>query len=700
MTAPTLPRPATDSSDGPPSGTAATQRTASAGLLHRLWRGRPGDPAWVRAALLALLATTALLYLWDLGSSGWANSYYAAAVQAGTQSWTSLLFGSLDAGNAITVDKTPASLWVMALSGRAFGFSSWSMLAPQALEGVAAVAILYAGVRRVSGPAAGLVAGAGLALTPVATLMFRFNNPDALLTLLLVGAAYCTVRALEVAERRSGTRWLMLAGACVGFGFLTKMLQAFLVLPALAITFALFAAGPVGRRIGQLLAAAATVVISAGWWIALVQLWPASARPYIGGSTNNSVLELALGYNGLSRILGNTGGGPGGAPGGGAGSGPGGANVGFGGSAGWLRMFGDSFGTEVSWLLPAALIGLLAALWTARRAPRADLVRAGLVLWGLWLVVTATVFSFMSGTVHPYYAIALAPSVAALVAIAGRELWHARGGAGRGGDRSGADRWVARGALGAMVAAAGVWSIALLARTPDWHPELRYALVPLTMLATVAVLVAGSTRLHTRMAALAVVLALVTGLGGGAAYSVATASMPHSGSLPTSGPSASATGGPGAGATSQVPDRSAGQLPGQLPGQMPGRDQGAPSAGGALVALLQQSTTRWAAATVGAQSAAGLELASGASVIGIGGFTNSDPAPTLAQFQQYVAAGEVHYFVVAGGAGGAGGGAGGGPGGGPGESGTGSAIQSWVEANFTATTVGGSTVYDLTAPTA
>jgi 4-amino-4-deoxy-L-arabinose transferase-like glycosyltransferase len=689
MTIPTLPRPV-----APPRETEAHSvppRRTLAGLV----RGRPDDPIWARPAALTLLVSTAVLYLWNLSASGWANSYYAAAVQAGTQSWKAFLFGSLDAGNIITVDKTPASLWVMELSGRIFGFSSWSMLAPQALEGVAAVGLLYLAVRRVSGPAAGLAAGAALALTPVAALMFRFNNPDALLVLLLVASAWCTVRALERATDRAGTRWLMLAGVCLGFGFLTKMLQAFLVLPALGVVFLLFAAGPVRRRIGQLLLAGLALIASAGWWIALVQLWPASSRPYVGGSTNNSVLELALGYNGLSRILGNTGGGPGGVGGGTAGApggGGNGGNTGFGGASGLLRMFGDSFGTEVSWLLPAALLGLALTLWTTRRAARTDLTRASAVLWGLWLLVTAAVFSFMSGTVHPYYAVALAPAIAALVATGGQQAWQHR------------DHLVARVGLASMVASTGIWGITLLARTPDWHPELRYALVPLTVVASVAVLLTGA-RARARLAGATLVAVLLTGLAGTGAYAVQTAAVAHSGSIPTSGPSGSAMGGGmrPTGMPSGMPSGMGQQPTGTQPtGSQPtgtqpggaGRSGGESASDSAVVALLRASTTTWAAATTGAQSAASLELSSGTSVIGIGGFTGSDPAPTLAQFKALVAAGQVHYYVVSGG--GQGGGPGGGPGGG---SGSGSTIQEWVAATFTATTVGNATVYDLTSAT-
>ncbi len=437
---------------------------------HRRAGGPPDRPRWAVPALLVLLAATAVAYLWALSENGWANEYYAAAAQAGTQSWKALLFGSLDAGNAITVDKPPASLWLMGLSGKLFGFGSFSMLLPQALLGVASVGLVYAAVRRWSGPGAGLLAGSVLALTPVAALMFRFNNPDALLVFLLVAAAYCTVRATE----RGSGRWLALAGAAIGFGFLTKMMQAFLVLPAFALVFLL--AAPIGfwQRIGKLLGALLAVVVSAGWYILLVELWPSGSRPYIGGSTDNSLLELALGYNGLGRVLGGEGNG-------GGGGGGGGANTGFGGSTGITRLFGDSMGTEISWLLPAALIGLVAGLWLTRRAPRTDRTRAALILWGGWLLVTGVVFSFMQGTIHPYYTVALAPAIAALVGLSAAELWCER------------DRFAVRAVLASMLAATGVWNFVLLGRTPDWFPALRWAVL-VGSIVVALVLVAGGRR--------------------------------------------------------------------------------------------------------------------------------------------------------------------------------------------------------------
>jgi 4-amino-4-deoxy-L-arabinose transferase-like glycosyltransferase len=614
-----------------------------------------------------LLVGTAVLYLWNLGASGWANSFYAAAVQAGTQSWKAFFFGSLDSANAITVDKPPASLWVMVLSARIFGFSSWSMLAPQALMAVGSVALLWATVRRVAGPAAGLVAGAVLALTPVAVLMFRFNNPDALLVLLMVGAAYAMTRAIE----KAGTRWLLLAGVLIGCAFLAKMLQAFLVLPGLALAYLWAAPTTLGRRVVQLLGAGVAIMVSAGWWLLAVALWPANSRPYIGGSTGNSALELALGYNGLSRILGR-GEGSGGrglggfeAPPGGMPEGfPGGRRGGFGGQAGIGRLFNAEIGGQISWLLPAALLLLVGGLWLSRRAPRTDRVRAGLLLWGGWTVVTVLVFSFMAGVFHAYYTVALAPGIAALVALGGREAWRAR------------DGWVGRGTLAVVSAVTAVWAWVLLGRSATFLPGLRWVVLALGVAAALGFVVRVGRR---RWLAAVVGAAVLAGVAGPAAYAVQTSSTPHQGSIPLAGPSTGGDAGPG------MRDGRAGS-DGDGPGG-PGNEQ----TGAGLADLLTSANTRWAAATVGSQEAASMMLSTGTAVMAIGGFTGGDPSPTLAQFQEYVANGDVHYFV-------SGGGMGDGMGGGPGGGGRNNEIATWVQEHYTAQTVDGRTVYDLTAP--
>ena len=628
--------------------TMLAEHKGEAAIVPPQEESRSLRPRWVRPALGLLLVATAVLYLWGLGAAGWANEYYAAAVQAGTQSWKALLFGSIDAGNAITVDKPPASLWVMALFGRMFGFGTLSMLVPQALMGVASVALVYSAVRRVSGYGAGLLAGAVLALTPVAALMFRFNNPDALLVLLMVVAGYCVIRALD----GKPTRWIALAGVAIGFAFLAKLLQALLVTPALALVVLIAVPGSVWLRLRHLAVGLVAIVVSAGWYLTLVSLWPSDSRPYIGGSTNNSLLQLALGYNGLGRVFGGDGN-PSAKSGGG--EGPMGGSM-FGGSTGITRMFGESMGTEISWLLPAALIGLVAGLWFTRHAPRTDRTRASLLLWGGWLVVTVVVFSFMKGIMHPYYTIALAPAIGAVLGISVRELWR------------GKDFMASRIVLAAMLVVTGVWNFILLDRTPEWLPWLRWVILIGSILVA-AVLVAGAHRLGRWTVALAAA-GLLFGLGASAAYTVETITGNHGGGIPTSGP-ARAGGGFGFGG----------------PGG-PGGQQASDNA--ELKTMLTDADNRWAAATVGSHTAGSLELSTGTSIMSIGGFSGGDNSPTLEQFQAYVASGQVHYFIADSGPGG---GHHGGPGG---DSGPGTQITQWVQQHFTAQDVGGTEVYDLT----
>ncbi|ASN50986.1 glycosyltransferase family 39 protein [Sinomonas sp. R1AF57] len=668
-----------------PATTPSGERTAP-GSSRRRARTRPewrrvafgaDQPRWVRPSAAALLVATAFTYLWNLTNSGWANEFYAAAVQAGSKDWTAWFFGSIDAGNAITVDKPPAAFWLPGLLGRIFGFNSFTMLLPEALMGVAAVALLYAAVKRVSGPAAGLIAGAALAATPVAALMFRFNNPDAMLTFCLVAAAYMTVRAIE----KAGWKWLTGAGTLIGLAFLTKMLQGVIIVPALGLAYLWAAPTTLGRRLLHLLGALGGIVAVAGAYILAFTLTPASARPYMAGSQTNSFLELTFGYNGLARIFGNrAGGGQGGFGGAGAPGGPGGGNAGFGGTAGILRMFGPSFGTEISWLLPAALILLVAGLWFTRRAVRTDRVRASLVVWGGWTLLTAAVFSFMTGTVHPYYAVALAPGIASVVGIGSAELWRGRA------------YWPSRIVLAVTVLATSIWTAVLLGRDASWLPWLRVVIVVLGVLAAVGLLVRVD-RIRAGAVAVAVAALLAGGLGT-AAFTVATASVGHSGAIPTSGPSGSEGFGAARAGFGQARDRAAAEGGQTVEAtRQPAAGVGGPggpggaSASSEVVALLQQTTTKWSAATNGSNSAAALELASNTNVIAMGGFTGSDPYPSLDEFKALVADGEVTYYIAGGGMGGGFGGRGGGT--------DTSAIAQWVEANFQAQTVGSTTVYRL-----
>jgi 4-amino-4-deoxy-L-arabinose transferase-like glycosyltransferase len=647
----------------------------------------------------ALLVATAVLYIWGLSANGWANAFYSAAVQAGAHSWKAFFFGSSDASNFITVDKTPAALWVMDISARIFGVNTWSILVPQALEGVAAVGLLYLTVRRWSGPAAGLIAGAALAVTPVAVLMFRFNNPDALLTLLLVAGAYAVTRAIEVAS----VRWLALAGALVGFGFLTKMLQALLVVPAFGLAYLVAAPIPLRRRIVHLLVSVGALIVAAGWWVLAVQLWPAADRPYIGGSQHNSVLELAFGYNGFGRLDGSETGSVTPGAGGGTAWGP----------TGLTRLFTDDLGGQGAWLIPAALVALAAGLWLTRRAPRTDRARAALLLWGGWLLVTGLTFSLMKGIFHPYYLVALAPSIAALVGIGAVTGWRIR------------HTWTGIAVLAAGVTLTAWTSYVLLARNANWLWWLPPAVIIGGFVVVAAIL--ALYRLGRRGSVVVAGAALVIALAGPAAYAVQTASTGHTGAIPSAGPGVSGGfgGGPGGGPGGfggggfnggGFGGRGGFGGPGAGPATGSGATGGPGAAGGpgatggnggttargggfggggllnaaspsaALVTALQSDAGRfrWVAATVGSNNAAGYQLATGDPVMAIGGFNGTDPAPTLAQFEAYVAAGDIHYFIAGGQFQGNGG------------SRNPSEITAWVQAHFTARTVGGTTVYDLT----
>jgi 4-amino-4-deoxy-L-arabinose transferase-like glycosyltransferase len=435
------------------------------------------------------------------------------------------------------------------------------------------------------------------------------------------------------------------------------------------------------------------MVATAGWWVAIVELTPASMRPYIGGSQTNSVLELTFGYNGLGRLTGDETGSVGGGPGGGWGQ------------TGWTRMFGAEVGGQIAWLLPAALLLLAAGLWLTRRAPRTNRARAGFALWGGWLLVTAAVFSFMQGIFHAYYAVALAPAVGALVGMGATGLWEVR--------QHPLTRWW----LAATMAVTAVWSWVLLRRTPEWHPWL----APLVLVAglAVAALVAAlpwrdGARLAgmgggRRLAAAGAGAGLLVALAGPAAYALDTAGTPKGGAIPSAGPAVQG-GGPGPGGGPRGGFRGGGGPPpgfgggGGPPGGGlggPGGGLGAPGGGrggmgglldGAtpdaeLVALLRRDADRytWVAAAVGSNSAAGVQLATGEPVMAIGGFNGSDPAPSLEQFQRYVAEGRIHWFLGGGRMGGSMGG-----------SDTAAEIAAWVADNFTATSVGGATVYDLT----
>ncbi|MFF7127491.1 glycosyltransferase family 39 protein [Streptomyces sp. NPDC008240] len=692
-------------------------------------------PRWSLPALIAIMILAAVLYSWNLSGSS-LNSFYSAAVLSGTQSWKAWFFGSLDAGNFLTVDKPPLALMVMGLSCRVFGFGTWQMMAPMIVAALATIWILHTSVKRVWGHGAAALAALVLALTPITVAINRDNNPDTLLVLLMVGGAALALRAV------TGGRLLPLLGSavCFGLAFNTKMLQGYIALPAVFAVYLYAARLPLVKRIVNLLLAAVALAVSSFWWAAAVSLVPASERPYIGGSTDGTAWNLIMGYNGLGRVLGGEGNGGGGGGGGG----------GFSGSAGLGRMFNDILGGQISWLLPFSAVALVAGLLLCGRAPRTDLTRAALVLWGGWTVLHFLTFSMAEGTMHPYYTTALAPGIAALCGGGGVMLLRAFR-----DDRRWA--WVLPVALGVTA----VWAIVLLRRAAGWNTWL-WPVTGAVMAAAIVGLFLFRSGDRARLLAASVVAAVVAAVAGPAAYAWSVPAGSGGGRMggtnPTAGPSTGSGfgGGPGGGGNGgpgngelpgggaqqggrnggasggfpgggeMMPGGGSGELPGapsgqngqsgqapggngQMGGMPPGGPgtSGGPAEGGAgqgelpgggagfggggmgggpgggmggadseLISYLKKHRdgAEWLLAVSNSQSAAQIELSSNVPVISMWGFTGSDNAMTVAKLKELVKKGELHYVQI-------GGGMGGGPGGGSSLS---SEVTKWVKKHGTA----------------
>lgn len=664
---------------------------------------------WYAAALTVLALGTVAAFLVNLSANGWANSFYAAAVQAGSEDWEAFLFGSLDPANSITVDKPPAALWLMALSARVFGFSSFSMLLPEVLLAGATVVLIAHSTRlglrghvsRGLEQAAALGAAAIFAVSPVVALMFRFNNPDALLVTLMVAAVVATqhgLRALTGAHARSArsiTLWLILAGVCLGLGFLTKQFQVLLIVPGLAAAWVLFARTSWPKRLLWLLVPIGAMVASVGWWIALVELTPVDSRPYVGGSQTNSFLELTFGYNGFGRLTGNE-----------TGSVGGGGQGGGWGETGITRLFTGSFGQQVSWFLPTALflllttVVLLVLAEAARRRGRTEApagtasggrttghLGATVLMWGAWLVITWLVLSHMNGIVHEYYTVALIPAIAVVIGIGVAVLLSRRG-------------YLPRLLLAVAWALTGAWQFIISSEMSGIGDPLRWSVLIVSVLGALGLIVTAHRTVTRALASVLVAVAVVGSAAIPAQLAVRTIADSTQGSIVTiAGTSSGMGGGPGGGGGMPGGGNPAGG--GNAAGDGNNDGGGGPGGGGGMGGLLSGSDPSdeltellaedasdytWAAAVKGANQAAGYQLALDEPVMAIGGFNGTDPSPTLEEFKQLVAEGRIHYFIASG-SGGVGSAA----------SSTSSEIAAWVEANFEETTVDSVSLYDLGA---
>jgi len=589
--------------------------------------------------LPVLLVLTGVLYLFGALHNGMANSYYAAAIQAASQDWTAWLFGSLDAANYVSVDKPPLATMLMGLSARLFGFSSFSMLLPSVLAGVGSVWLVYGAVKRQFGFTSAVIAGATLMLTPVAALMFGFNNPDAILTLMLSASGYAFLRSLE---GKRPLLWLGLAGLFTGLAFNTKMLQGLMVLPAMVVVYLVFAKPPIVKRFLHVIFAGVITTMSTLWWSVLVWLTPAGSRPWVGSTNDNNIWSLIFGYNGLGRLLGGRGGGVG--PGGG--HGPGG--TGFGGQTGIFRIFNNDFGPNIAWLLVLALAGGGLMLWILRKTPRTNRGRAAVIFWMLWLLIHIVIFSMTSGVIHPYYVVVMAPAAAALVGISLPFLWGAY-------TRRKPYAWLLPLLVGVTVAIAVI--ILGYAGTMTWLMWI-VGLLGLTGMIGLLVNLYAPWRWLQNLAIIAAIAACTLAL---TVYTLATVNVTHTGSIPTAGPNSTA---------------------------MQGSNNESSQADSQLVKYLveHQHGATWLVAVASANESAAIQLTSGQPVMAVGGFNGSDTPLTLDQFKQLVKAGKVKYYAI-----GSHGRGGGGPGGGNNE------ITAWVKQTGTVVNYGGSdvTLYEL-----
>ncbi|MER7900501.1 glycosyltransferase family 39 protein [Streptomyces sp. NPDC096046] len=665
---------------GPPPVTARTEPPTSSPT---------GDGSRLRGwALAGICVLAGLLYVWLIGSSNYGNAYYSAAVRSMTESPANFLFGAADPYGAVSVDKPPLALWPQVASVAMFGYSSWSLLLPQVLEGVAAVFLLHRTVRLWAGEAVALLASLILALTPVTVAINRDNNTDSLLTLLLVASAYAFMRSIRAEEGRSRTKWLLACAFLVGCGFTAKMLQAWIIVPVLALAFLVSSTSPLKRRINDVLAAGAVLIVSSFWWPVLHDLWPGD-KPYMGGSTDGSALELVFGYNGFGALLG-TGQQPGGS----------GINVPLamvglsGGSPGVTRMFSAEVGDQISWLLPLSGLVLFVAgaagyrrLWF--EIPGDPRQRAGWVLWGGWLVLAGGVLSFTQGIFNTYYTTMLAPAIGAVSAAGIAMLWR------KYRDPVGHE-WLL---LPATVALTALWAFVLVSRDTSWHGWTRWATAGVGGVA-LAGLIAGRLSARRRAWGRPVLVAGVASmLLAPAVWSVGTAATASdNGGFPSAGPPNNAfsallrgelpddmmmPGGMAMPGSGQMPDGM--ELPGMEPpegmklpdgmpmsagslasggSQTPGKEGARPGArsgngfGGAELSAENRRILRYAqqnsdgaaitlAVEGGGLASSSFIIGTGATVVGMGGFLGADDAPSVDQLGRWVAEGEVRFFLTA-----------------------------------------------------
>jgi 4-amino-4-deoxy-L-arabinose transferase-like glycosyltransferase len=640
-------------------------------------------PAWHQLALGGIALISIFMNFFQLGANGF-GTYYPPAVRSMMDNWHNFFFASYDPGGFVTVDKPPVGFWFQVLSAKIFGFNSVSILLPQALAGVLSVLLLYYLVRRHFGVVAGLLAALALAITPISVVTNRDITIDSTLALFLLVGAWAVLRAAETGK----LRWLLLSAVIVGIGFNIKMLEAYLVVPAYGLLYLLAAPRSIWKRVGHLALAALVLLVVSFSWITAVDLTPASQRPYVDSTQDNSELSLALGYNGIQRLLGGIFGGRGGFRGasrpntstntttssgntsrngtsstagtpptnGNGGSTNSGTNFarngagrqqpgagGFGGifntgAASPLRLFQEALGSQVSWLLPIALLGMLALAWQRRPRFQEDRQQQSLVFWGMWLLTMGIFFS-VAGFFHQYYMTVMAPSIAALFGIGLVTMWQDYR---RGGWRG----WLLPLALVATVAE----QIYLLNAYPTWSSWMVPIIVVLSIIAVVVLVGARlAPRLRdrgaiseswktsinsfatsgTRFLLPALAVGLLALMLAPTVWAITPILLSKQGDTLVAGPPQT------------------GDFGGNFGGG--GRNNGTANANTMLINYLEanQGNTKFLVAVPSSQGIADeIILATNKPVMSLGGFSGSDPILTTSQLASLVANGTVRFFLL------------------------------------------------------
>ena len=570
--------------------------------------GAGNEAVWIRPALVVIAALSAWSYAWRANRPVNIEIYYAAAARSMTAGLSNFFFGAVDPAGTVTTDKLPGAFWLQAISVGVFGPHPWALVLPQVIEGTLTVFVLYHAVHQIAGPKAGLAAAALLAMSAATIALNRGNISDTLMILLAVLAADSVITAVRTGRRRP----LLLTGVWVGLAFQAKMLEAWLVLPALAVCYLIAADGGWLQRLRRCAAMAGLAVVISLSWMSLVTVWPSADRPYVDGSTDNSAFQQVFVYNGFGRLDESTPdqllsrtlkeGIPVAPP-----------------PSAWYRLLTGEFGRDVAWLLPAAIIALVAGVAARRRQPRTDLVRAGLLLWGLWLIALFIAFSAAT-TILTYYTAALSPAIAGLLAIGLTLAWRRR---------ARLSTWLTVGLAVLATAAYGAWLLPGSGTgLPAW---LRPALIGLAA-AAVCVLGAACWRCRTpagtgpagpgrALAAVTIVVAAACAL---IVPAVAASSVVTSGLGPFQTPFESAR------VTADIT-----------------AFQGASfDIGPALTALERgQVAETDLMAIQTAALAAPFIWASGREVLPIGGFTGTIPEPTLGTIQGLIRTGVVRTFL-------------------------------------------------------